>query len=142
MVSLLCIALSIRSYKVSKHSGDILKQARYSAGSSAYSSFKSNVDQPCVLLQANHFHTHTFFSLAIPSSSTSAICTSSNLDNFNYSSTFFPVHFTFDSIVNVCKCCLLRYLLSFTCSKLRVHLPCLSTGLIYTSPKRLRSGFH
>jgi hypothetical protein len=34
------------------------------------------------ILLANHFLTHTFFYLAISSSSTSTICTSRNLDTF------------------------------------------------------------
>jgi hypothetical protein len=33
-------------------------------------------------------------------------------------------------LVKVCERCLLRYLLSFTCSKLLVHLSCLLTGLV------------
>jgi hypothetical protein len=63
-----------------------------------HSSFKSNADPASVLLLASHFLTHTFFSLAISSPSASAICISSNLHTFfNYSSTRFPVNFTFDS---------------------------------------------
>jgi hypothetical protein len=128
---------------VPKHSGDILKHARYSAGSSAYSSIKSNADPPCVLLLANHLLTHAFFALAISSSSTSAIYTSSNLNTFlTILLHFFLSSFTFDSfetmlnpplevkLVDVCERYLLRYLLRLTCNKSPVHLPCLYTGLV------------
>jgi hypothetical protein len=71
--------------------------------------------------------------------STSAICTSSNLDTF----LTILLHFFLSilllthlkqrppleaKLANVCESYLLRYLLSFTCSKLLVHLPCLPTG--------------
>ena len=66
-----------------------------------------NADPPCVLLLTNHFLTHTF-------------------DSFE--TTLNPPLEA--KLVNVSECYLLRYLLSFTCSKLLVHLPCLSTGLV------------
>jgi hypothetical protein len=73
--------------------------------------------------------------------STSAICTSSNLDTF----LTILLHFFLSilllthlkqrppleaKLVNACERYLLRYLLSFICSKLLVHLPCLPTGLV------------
>jgi hypothetical protein len=73
--------------------------------------------------------------------STSAICTSSNLDTFLtillhfFLSIFLLTHLKQRpplgaKLVNVCERYLLRYLLSFTCIKLLVHLPCLPTGLV------------
>jgi hypothetical protein len=72
--------------------------------------------------------------------STSAICTSSNLDTFLTILHFFLYILLLThlkqcppleaKLANVCERYLLRYLLSFTCSKLLVHLPCLSTGLV------------
>jgi hypothetical protein len=72
--------------------------------------------------------------------STSAICTSSNLYTFFltilvhlFLSILLLTHLKQRpplkaKLVNVCERYLLRYLLSFTCSKLLVHLPCLPTG--------------
>jgi hypothetical protein len=73
--------------------------------------------------------------------STSAICTSSNPDSFLtillhfFLSILLLTHFKQRppleaKLVNVCERYLLRFLLSFTCSKLLVHLPCLPIGLV------------